>query len=49
MAHKDPEKVGNRLANNLPPEILRGDVSSKAIATTKRLAAETPVSVKQRM
>ena len=33
MVLRDPEKAGNRLTNNLHPEI-RAHVSSKAIATT---------------
>ena len=42
----NPGKVGNRRATNLRLEILPGNVSSKAIAMTKK--ATTRVSAKHR-
>jgi hypothetical protein len=44
VVHRNLEKADNRRPNSLHPEILRGDVSSKAIGTTRSLATKARAS-----
>ena len=44
VVHRNLERADNRLPSSLHPEILRGDVTSKAIATTRSLGTKARAS-----